>query len=139
MEETIQKQEAIAACQEALETLEKAKSSLSEAMTSSWFDLLGGGVLASLVKHAQIDALNEELKILQSQLEIAQKELGDVTQALESDFLFSEKRFLFDVVLDNVFTDVQVHDQLKELGQTLEKVDNELKNYLAQLLEEGSA
>lgn len=83
---------------------------------SSWgiLDILGGGLISSLVKRNKIGEANRRLEELSSSLKSLNKELSDVDISLPDAIpdRFSDE--LFDLVFDNIFTDIRVQGEIKE-------------------------
>ena len=63
-----EKQEAIVAGQQALRSLRQAQDCLSSARNWGIYDLLGGGLLSSLVKHSRMDKAQQCINEAKSSL-----------------------------------------------------------------------
>lgn len=107
---------------------------------SSWgvLDILGGGLISSLVKRDKIGQANRSLEEISSSLKALNKELSDVDISLPDSIPDELSDELFDVVFDNIFTDIRVQGEikenlvaLKELRHNIvglsEKLDKEIK------------
>lgn len=110
---------------------------------SSWgiLDILGGGLISSLVKRNKIGEANRSLEEISSSLKDLNKELSDVDISLPDTIPDSFSDELFDMVFDNIFTDIRVQGEIKEnlvalkelryaivgLGEKLEKEIRELE------------
>lgn len=107
---------------------------------SSWgiLDILGGGLISSLVKRNKIGEANRSLEEISSSLKSLNKELSDVDISLPDTISDSFSDELFDMVFDNIFTDIRVQGEikenlvaLKELRHNIvglsEKLDKEIK------------
>lgn len=95
------------------------------------FDMIGGGLIASLVKHNKINKansmfskLNEDLKLLKSEI----KYLED----FKLDEISNLDKFL-DIGFDNIFSDIYIQnkikssiDKLEELRCTIEEIKNNI-------------
>lgn len=83
---------------------------------SSWgiLDILGGGLISSLVKRDKIGQANRSLGEISASLKSLNKELGDVDISLPDSIPDRTSDELFDVVFDNVFTDIRVQGEIKE-------------------------
>lgn len=125
-----EKAEAKKACQEALHLISEAKQILSDTETASLFDLFGGGIFTSLLKRSKIDELNKKIASLQVAMITARRELSDIAIEFDSSISNKDEDLVFDVFLDNIFTDISVHEQLKSLGKNLDLLENQLKDYL---------
>lgn len=110
---------------------------------TSWgiLDILGGGLISSLVKRNKIGEANRSLEEISSSLKSLNKELSDVDISLPDTIPDSFSDELFDMVFDNIFTDIRVQGEIKEnlvalkelryaivgLGEKLEKEIRELE------------
>lgn len=83
---------------------------------SSWgiFDILGGGLISSLVKRNKIGQANYSLEEISSSLKALNKELSDVDISLPDAIPDRLSDELFDLVFDNIFTDIRVQGEIKE-------------------------
>ena len=70
--------EAIRAGEQALDSLREAKSQLNSARNWGIYDMLGGGVISSMIKHSKIDQANEWMDQANRDLRRFAKELRDV-------------------------------------------------------------
>ena len=75
--------EAVAAADAALVCLRQADDDLGSANSWGLFDLLGGGFIATAVKHGKIDDANEDLEQARRALQVFARELGDVDGFLD--------------------------------------------------------
>lgn len=107
---------------------------------SSWgiLDILGGGLISSLVKRDKIGQANRSLEEISASLISLNKELSDVDISLPDSIPDELSDELFDVVFDNIFTDIRVQGEIKENLVSLkelrhnivglsEKLDKEIK------------
>src|SRR4030042_1915584 len=75
--------EAIGAGQAAMAVLDEVVNSLKSAKNWGTFDMLGGGLIATAVKHSRINSARELIHQVQQQLRIFQRELADVGSKTE--------------------------------------------------------
>ena len=100
---------------------------------SRWgiFDIFADSSLVGFVKRAKIKDINSGLEIIREKLEIAKKELGDVRINLDEEISDTDYDFFVDVVFDNIFTDLRVNREIKEIRENLyvlrERVEEILK------------
>ena len=71
-------QEAISAGERALRSLQAAQDKLDSANNWGIFDMLGGGFIASLVKHSKMDEAKADMEDAKYDLKAFQRELKDV-------------------------------------------------------------
>ena len=118
--------EAIDAGRRALDALEEAADALDDAKRWGIVDILGGGVLTSVVKHARLAEAEKSLSCARAQIMSFSHEMADVREvaALSAD-LGSWTAF-FDIALDNWLTDVfvqrDISDAADRVDEAIEKV-----------------
>lgn len=86
----------------------------------SLFDIFSDSTLVGFVKRGKIKDINEGLKILRKKLEIAKKELSDVKINLRDEEISDTSYdFFVDIIFDNIFTDMRVNREIKEIRENL--------------------
>ena len=88
---------------------------------SRWgiFDIFADSSLVGFVKRGKIKDINSGLEIIREKLEIAKKELGDVRMNLDEEISDTTYDFFVDVIFDNIFTDLRVNREIKEIRENL--------------------
>ncbi len=81
--ELMEMNEAIWAGNNAMDGLDKVINSLKGAEGWGTWDLLGGGLLADLGKHSDIDAAREEINEVQARMSRFKRELADVQRSID--------------------------------------------------------
>ena len=100
---------------------------------SRWgiFDIFADSILVGFVKRGKIKDINSGLEIIREKLEVAKKELGDVRINLDEEISDTSYDFFVDVIFDNIFTDLRVNREIKEIRENLfvlrERVEEILK------------
>lgn len=100
---------------------------------SRWgiFDIFADSSLVGFVKRGKIKDINSGLEIIREKLEVAKKELGDVRINLDEEISDTSYDFFVDVIFDNIFTDLRVNREIKEIRENLfvlrERVEEILK------------
>ena len=100
---------------------------------SRWglFDLFADSGLVGLVKRGKIKDINSNLKIVRDKLEVAKRELSDIRIHLDEEIPDSTYDFFVDIVFDNIFTDLRVNREIKEIRENLfdlrDRVDELIK------------
>lgn len=110
----------------ALDNINTIRKPISDANAWSWLDIMGNGFLGSYFKRSKIKNINEQLEMLQNNLNIAVKELKDINLDVDLRISDNQEDALLDVWFDNIFTDVRVHGELKELRRNLEQLEDQL-------------
>lgn len=124
--EATEVREALGAGHRAQALLDAARGHLGSAESWSTYDTwLGGGLLASSVKHDRIDSASDRMGEAQQALFDFARELADVeaVPTVRADLGISPTSRTVDVWLDNIFTDLSVGSRIKE---SLRDVDTAL-------------
>ncbi|MGY1843333.1 hypothetical protein [Modestobacter sp. SYSU DS0875] len=154
--ESVEVGEALAAAAAARDALARVQDRLGSARSwSGWDTFLGGGALASSVKHDRLDQAAAAAADADQQLRLLARELVDVPGAaveLPALELGQLTRFV-DIWFDNVFTDWQVGNRIDEslarvgelrqvvdgVGAELDRRATELAARLGRLADERAA
>ncbi|KAF1937458.1 hypothetical protein EJ02DRAFT_458721 [Clathrospora elynae] len=108
--------------------LSAARNSLDGAYGMSQYDLFGGGAMASMQKRNFLERAEssiQQVRMLQEQVKQVAPEipaLGQLNIAMGS--IWS------DVVFDNIFTDMQMHDQIKNSVIQVDRAGNKCSNII---------
>jgi hypothetical protein len=119
----------LAAVQKALQLADAARQSLSDlrhkvGRASRWstYDLFGGGMIATAIVHRRLDEAAEAAAEADSGLALLRAELADLHGTMPTFPLLaiSERTKLVDMWADNIFTDMAVHDRIKQAQQNVD-------------------
>ena len=86
---------------------------LKEAESWGPYDLLGGGMIAGMVKHEHVDKAQKQVDSLQLAIRRLNTELADISGGMELDFRIGEILKFADIWFDNFFTDIMVQDNIE--------------------------
>ena len=75
--------EAIASGERALVSLKEAQNKLNSARNWGIFDMLGGGLIADIIKHSKMNDASTYLEEAKRDLLVFQKELQDVQETVD--------------------------------------------------------
>ncbi len=102
---------------------------------SRWgiFDIFADSSLVSFVKRGKIKDINSGLEIIREKLEIAKKELGDVRINLDEEISDTTYDFFVDIIFDNIFTDLRVNREIKEIRENLFDLRDRVEEILKKL------
>lgn len=102
---------------------------------SRWglFDLFADSGLVGLVKRGKIKDINSNLKIVRDKLEVAKRELNDIRIDLDEEIPDSTYDFFVDVIFDNIFTDLRVNREIKEIREKLEDLRDRVDELLRKI------
>lgn len=113
---------------EVLEDMNNAKS---------WgvIDILGGGLVADVVKYDNLNEAQDKIKTLQNSLRNFRTELADVTERISGDIHTEIGDFLCfaDYFFDGLITDWMVYDKISESKDRTEQTISQIRNVLEQL------
>lgn len=112
--------QAIRAGERALDSLDEAKKQLNSARNWGIYDLTGGGVFSSIIKHRKISSANEWMSLANHNLRSFARELRDVDDAdlqVDTGSLVS----MLDIFCDNFFSDLMVQ---RRINDTRARIDD---------------
>lgn len=123
-----------------LNSLDRIEKQLKSAKNWGFVDILGRGFLAGLIKHNKMDDAQRELRQVQRDLQVLQKELKDIDIQFREDISVSGFQKFMDIVFDNIvfdwMTQSRINKSLQEVGRvrtavnevltSLDKIENEL-------------
>lgn len=105
--------EALDAGDRALERLAAVLKKLDSAGGWSTWDLLGGGLVADMMKYSRLDEAQAQIESLRGDLRRYQAELADVERLEHFDVRPDNTTQVFDIFFDNIFSDWMVRDQIQ--------------------------
>ena len=125
--------EAIQAGEAALESMEMARKELGSARNWGLFDIFGGGMLSTFVKHSKMDDASYYMEEAKRSIAVFERELKDVS--LSADFSIEVGSFMrfVDIFMDNVFVDFMVQSQINDAITSLDQVSDQIKSILEKL------
>ena len=106
-------QEAIHAGQAALGSLRQVSSELGSAANWGTWDLLGGGMIATMAKHSKIDSAKQHAHHAQRQLRRFQEELADANQRLNVSLDIGGFSKFADYFFDGLIADWVVQSKIQ--------------------------
>lgn len=121
-----ERQEALFALDQALGLCHAASDKLKSAKGWGLFDIVGGGMISSLIKHGRIDEAKSVLIDLESQLGVVKKELGELSMELRNTLHLSTGHLAFDIFFDNLFSDIHTQSKINQTLHLLGKLSEEL-------------
>lgn len=126
-------EEAVSAGNQALDAAKDVKSSLDSAEGWSTFDMLGGGTLASMVKHDHLDEAQKKVGVLQILLRKFRTELADVN--ISADMKVNVEGFtrFADFFFDGLFVDWMVADQISNSQKQVALTTTQIEEALGRL------
>ncbi|MGI6154242.1 MAG: hypothetical protein ACOYJB_10540 [Christensenellaceae bacterium] len=131
-------QEAIDAGNHALVQLQKVQDSLGSAQAWGVWDILGGGLIATTVKHSRIDEARQHAHKAQQALHWFIRELKDVKPHLQTDINIDIGGFatFADYFFDGLIVDWIVQSRINETLDNVKNMINDLSKTLRNLQQE---
>lgn len=128
--------EAIDAGNHALTKLTDAGYALNDAKSySTWDTFLGGGFMATMMKHDKLKESNNYLHGAQIALQRFQNELLDVKEIRQDALIIDTDGFVMftDYFFDNIFTDWSIHSKITTSMNQISRVQDDVANTITEL------
>ena len=113
-------QEAISAGEQALQSLYHASEKLENAGKWGIFDMFLGGFFSSYMKHSQIKEAEALLEQAETELQLFQRELSNVGEALHLQIEIGDFLTFADFFLDGFITDYLVQNKISDAREDIE-------------------
>ena len=121
--------EAIRAGEQALDSLREAKNQLNSARNWGIYDMIGGGLISSMIKHSKIDQANEWMDQANRDLRCFAKELRDVDgEDLQIDT--GSLVTMLDIFCDNFFSDLLVQQKINDGRARIDALSERIEDVL---------
>ena len=125
--------EAVAAGERALGSLRNAQKCLDGAKNWGIVDMLGGGLVSSLVKRSKMDDAAGYMEEAKADLRKFQKELRDVSVSMDLRMELGSFLTFADVFFDNLFVDVMVQSKINEARDQVDEAIARVESLLVDL------
>ena len=127
--------EAVCAGRRAQDIAVEVMNSLDEAKSWSTVDIIGGGIVADLIKYDAIGNAKKMTDQLQLALRNFRTELGDVTGEMHGDIYteMSSGLWFADYFFDNLFTDWLVRSKINESRNKVDQTCGQIQKILQNL------
>lgn len=129
--------EAIAAGREALSSLDVADDRLDEAENLGTWDMIGGGVFVTMMKHGKLDEAKDYVNQAQQAMSRFRTELADVDLISGAQVSIGEFAAFADYFFDGLFADLMVQDQIQQSRDSVVRAGQEVERVLSRLEEMG--
>ncbi len=116
-----------------LSHLRSAQKKLSSASSWGLYDMFGGGMIATAIKHDRISEAQENLQLIESDLRHFNKELHDVKLAQASDLQMDSFSMIGDYLFDNLFMDGMVQGKIRKMQDKVDASVDEVDRILQKL------
>ena len=127
--------EAILSGEKALEGLKRAIDSLQNAQNWGTFDLVGGGFIATAIKHSKIDEAKSDIIEVQNNLNRFRRELSDTSLSSNENMIVEMDAFtgFADYFFDNLITDWIVQSKINQSLEACHKMHGNISILLERL------
>lgn len=125
--------EAVQAGERALGSLQEAKKKLDSAKSWGIVDLLGGGLIASMIKHSQMDDAGRYMEDAKRDLRIFQRELQDVQVPMDLRMEIGSFLTFADFFFDGLVADYMVQKKIAEAKEQVEDAIYRVERLLGDL------
>lgn len=126
-------EEALTAGKKAQQSLESALESLQSASAWSMFDMFGGGIISTVIKHGHIDESRNEIHEAQKRLRHFQEELMDIKEVTPTNLEIGGLLTFADYFFDNIIVDWFVHGHIQDSQEQTEKTLHEVNSIISTL------
>lgn len=120
----IEIQEALAASDDALFYLQKAKDSMKSAQNWGLWDMFGGGLLSTFVKHNKMDTAQNDVENAKYALDKLSRELDDLDEVMNIELKLDGFASFADYFFDDLFSDWYVQSKI---GNGLHKIEDAIR------------
>ncbi len=126
-------QEAIAAGRKALNSLQIVKHELDGARNWGVLDILGGGLVSSLVKHSKLNNASTYMENARYDLRSFQREINDVTINTNIDIEVGDFLSFADFFFDGFVVDVVVQSEIKKAQSQVDEAIYRVESIIKEL------
>lgn len=129
--------EAILTGEKAQQGLMRAINSLQNAQNWGTFDMIGGGIIATAIKHSRIDEAKNDIEEVQHHLNRFRRELSDTTLHSGENLSVEMDSFtgFADYFFDNLITDWIVQSKIIQSLEACRKMFNQISGLIIRLRE----
>ena len=125
--------EAIAAGNDVISSLEQVINSLESAENWGTWDMLGGGLLTTAIKHARIDDAQNDINIVQKRMSHFTRELADVRPQVELGIDLGAFESFADYFFDGLIVDWVVQSKITDSVERAKKAKIKITQAVAEL------
>jgi hypothetical protein len=125
--------EASTAGSQLLDSLQKAKNELESASGWGTWDMLGGGLIATMAKHSKIDEAKSTMGQAQVLAKRFERELADVGEDMAFDIEIGAFATFADYFFDGLIADWIVQDRIHESRSRVEQLSSKVSLLLSKI------
>jgi len=128
--------EAIKAGEDALETVEKTIKELNNAENWGVWDMVGGGLVSTIVKHNHIDTARKYAEETQRQLDKFKREIADINMVTNFEICVGPFETFADYFFDGLIYDWIVQSEIGKSLDSVKNTKNQIDRAISKLYEE---
>lgn len=128
-----ERQEAIEAGEKALASLRKAQEYLNSARDWGIYDIIGGGLISTLVKHDRMDQAGQYISEAREDLRHFRKELADIDNTEHIDLRTRDIWGFADILFDGLIADMAVQNRINNARQDVSRIIEQVEGILETL------
>lgn len=128
-----EKREAIEAGRRALNSLRAAQENLNGAKNFGIWDMFGGGVISTMLKHSKMDNAKQNMEQARYDLRNFSRELNDVNMACHLDIETGDFLSFADGFFDGFVVDWMVQDRINQARQQVAEAIRRVEQILERL------
>ena len=117
----IEIEEALAAADDALFYLQKADDSMNSAKNWGLFDMFGGGLISTFVKHDKMDNAQRDVDNAKIALQKLGRELDDLDEMMDIEIQVDSFASFADYIFDDFFSDWYVQSKIGDAKARIEE------------------
>lgn len=125
--------EAVSAGQRVLRALESAQSELDSAEGWGVYDMLGGGIFATAIKHSHMDDARDNVYEAQMLMSRFRTELADVKVSMDIEIGGGDFLDFADYFFDGIIADWMAQSRIEEAGQSVGASAGQVEHVLNKL------
>ena len=126
--------EAISSGLDALESLREARTQLEKASRWGVLDLLGGGFVSGIMKHARIEQAEASLRLASDDLRTFARELDDVRLEINPDLEVRGVLLFADFFMDGFLADILVQEKIRRALRNIELATDRVDSIVDSLI-----
>lgn len=128
-----ERREAIRAGEDALAALRRAQSELNSARNWGVYDIFGGGLISTLIKHDKINNADTYIKEAQYKLERFYQELDDIGETFGTNLAVDDFLTFADWFFDGLIADFMVQSRINRMREEVDRMIARVGSVLARL------
>lgn len=118
--------EAESACSQTIRSIHIATKELVDAKAFGTWDLLGGGLVATMAKRNHMDRAQAAINDVNYKLKRLKKELSDINESVSLEIQMDNYLSFADYFFDGIFVDMMVQNKINEAHAKVSRLKNDM-------------